>query len=72
MTWDIEKNLYGGCKEETAPPRETRLWKGRERKGKSLQAFGVVFWVNQDNISLSVFFSSCRISYFSEVIFYPG
>lgn len=44
----------------------------RKRKGKSLQAFGVIFWVNQDNISLLVFFSNCRISYFSEEILYPG
>lgn len=42
----------------------------RERKGKSLQAFDIIFWINQDNISLSVLFFGCSISYFSEVAFY--
>lgn len=48
-----------------------QVWTGRERKGKSLHAFGIIFWVNRDTISLSVFFS-WSINYFSEVAFYHG
>lgn len=48
VTWAVQRNLYGGCGVQSTPRGDTGMGRGQEEKGRSLQAFGIIFWVNQD------------------------